>query len=234
MRSFLRLFTLTALLAAGTLVSAQEVKIVIAEQTGQVDFRYRDGGWEALEEGALLSPGTEIQTGLHSRVSIEIGQESYITVNQLTGVIIEKVRARKNQIFTEVALKNGYMTVLSKEIKPVLNTIVVQLEDGSVEFLNAGGDIYTRSEHGHIINSFLGKLKVISSVRAIYYLRKGMTCGITTDGQLVESDHFLRKKLVIPTGDVLDEMKLDAWFMALTETVSSEPFTTDYYRAFNP
>jgi len=226
--------TFLLIILCATIISAQEVRLRIAEQTGTVDIRYRDQEWQNIELDNFLSAGTEIQTGLHSRLSIEVGDQSFVTINQLSHVKIEKVRAKKNMIFTEFALKNGYVSVLSKSVKSASNTIVIQLDDGSVEFLNAGGDIYTRSEHGHLINSFIGKMKVISNVRDIYFLRKGMTCGITTDGLLIENEQFLRRDLATYPGDVLTESEQEAYFMVLTDPYSSESGTGDYYRTNRP
>ena len=188
-----RILSLIILTSVVNFIFSQEMTYKVVEKKGNVDIKVRSGKWESISEGDLIITGTEIFTGLHSHLSLEIESGSYLTIKQLSHITIDRVRIKQDEISSEFYLKNGYVVALSKNIGALRNRILVVFSGGNVQFDNAGGEIYLRQETGAIVKSFIGKVSVRSKIRNSYFVRKHEVCGITPDGHLVESDYFLRR-----------------------------------------
>ena len=201
---------------------AQEVRLKVIEKKGVVDIKSRDGEWIETSLNDIIPYGIEIFTGFHSSISIEVGNESYITVNQLTRVKIETVLARKKEAIISLSLISGYLVILSKSTGEYKNKIFISLNKGTVEFNDSGGEVYSRQDKGTIIKSFSGKIKIGSKLSKVYFIRKGEVCGISPDGKLVESDYYLRKKINAKPNDVISPQQIIGYY-----DLFFQPYTSD-------
>lgn len=220
------------LLTISTFLYSQELSFRVVEKKGKVDIKVRDGEWTSVKEGDILVSGTEIYTGLHSHISLEVENSSFITLKQLSHLTIETVRLKKNEINTEFFLYNGYLVAISKKIGELKNRILVSFEEGSAQFDNSGGEIYLRSDMGAVIKSFLGRVKVVSNVKNRYFISKGEVCGITNFGKLVESAYFLNRDSHTVPFEYGGEDEILAYYRLLINSYTDNKDSNDYGEAF--
>ena len=102
-------------LALACSLSAQSISFKIVELKGSVEIKDREGAWIEPHDGDLLLNGTELFTGLHSHVSIEVGEDSYITVNQLSNVQLLSLRVQKEN-HADVFLKMVLLLLMQKPL----------------------------------------------------------------------------------------------------------------------
>lgn len=210
------------------IINSQQIRLKIVEKKGLVDIKTRDGKWTKPELNDVINYGTEIFTGFHSQLSIEIGNNSFVTINQLSHVKIEKVLILKKEATTKLYLTRGYLVALSKPIKSYKNKIFVTMSKGSVEFNDAGGEIYLRKDKGAIIKSFQNKVKIGSKLSKVYAIRKGEVCGITSTGRLIEGDEYLRKNINAIPNDLDQPQEIIAYYDLLFQNYSLEFGSGDY------
>ena len=199
-----KMLSVFVLLALYLPVFGQEVSFRVVEVKGSVDVKDREGNWRQAEEGDLLINGTEIFTGLHSHLSLEIGDKSYVTINQLSRALINNLRVQKDLINSEIYLINGYVILNSQKGPTYSNVITVTFMDGGARFDNSGGEIYLRKEIGAVIKCSKGKVKIINEISNRYNLYDNETCAILPGGRLVESDYFLKRKAANKPADLLN------------------------------
>ena len=211
---------------------AQEKTYKVVEKKGSVDVRVRSGKWYSVQEGDFMISGTEIFTGLHSHLSLEIENGSYITVKQLSHVIIDRVRLKKDEVNSEFYVQNGYVVVYSRKDGSLKNRVLLVFPGGNAQFENSGGELYYRSESGSVIKSFKGKVQIRSQVRNIYNLWKGEVAGVTAAGILVESDYFVRRKISTKPLEYESEGEMAYYFKQLLNYYSLDKNKTDYGEAF--
>ena len=213
---------------------SEEIKFKIVEKKGVVDIKYRDGKWEKPYINDIIPSGTEIFTGFHSQLSIEVGNGSYITINQLTNVKIEKIIITKEGVVTGLYLSRGYLVIFSKMMGKYKNKILVSLNQGNVEFNDSGGEVYLRQDKGAIIKSFSNNVKIGSRFKNIYFINKGEVCGILPSGQLIESDYYLRRKINVKPNNINESQEIIAYYDLLFQPYTSDIGTNDYYNVFRP
>lgn len=183
-----------------------------------------------------MLPGDELFTGLHSSVTIEIGNGSFVTANQFTNIVFDKVRSKADESFTEFILNRGYAVVYSNkdDDQLVTNKIIISSDLTTVEFNRSGGDIYIKEGSGVIVQSFIGNLKVTSKIKNIYLLRKNQVCGIREDGILLENDYFIKNKFLNPTINYYDTGDLSAYFESMGQYFTEDKYKSDYSSNLNP
>lgn len=211
---------------------SQIVSYKVVEVKGSVDYKTREGDWREAHVGELFKGGTEIFTGLHSHISFEIGAKTFITVKQLSNVLLSDIRVRKNEALVDIYLKNGYTVVYAGNLGAFVNKVSVSFFDGSVRFEESGGEIYLRKESGAVIESFKGKIDVFSLIKNRYFILEGEMCGLDTRGKLIESDYFLRKNIQSVPADYLSDREKEIYMNSIFYNNSLDRYTGDYNDAF--
>ncbi|OHD19810.1 MAG: hypothetical protein A2086_13745 [Spirochaetes bacterium GWD1_27_9] len=215
-------------------IYSQELPIKVIEKKGNVDIKFRDDKWGSVAVEDVLIGGTEIFTGFNSQLSLELGEGTYVTINQLSKVIIDNIRVKKSEASMELYLANGFLVVMAKKANDINNKIIVTFMEGNVQFENSGGEIYLRKEQGAIIKCFLGKIKINPKIKTFYWINKNEMCGITTGGLLVENDIFLRKRSNTLPNDIKNPNEIDYYFNVICQPYTSDIGTNDYKGANSP
>jgi hypothetical protein len=206
------------------LIFSQELILKIVEKTGTVNFKIKDGEWKELKLNDVVANGVEITTGFHSRATIEIGTGSYITMNQLSNILIDKVLLNKEENSISIKLNNGYVNILSKPIANIKNKIFVNVVNGSmVEFDKSEGEVYFRSDKGTAISSHSGIIKISTRFTKVYSINKDEECGISVAGQIIESDYYLKRKINAIPSDIKEEQAENGYYDQFFQ-----PYTSDY------
>lgn len=213
---------------------AQELKFSIVEVKGPVDIRYRDNEWEKASIETIVGSGTELFTGYHSQVTIEIGNNSYITVNQFTHIIIDKILVRKDEATTSLSLLRGYLVILSKPIGEFRNKISVMTKNGNVEFDDAGGEVYLRKDKGIVVKSFLGKINIGTKFSKIYFINKDEVCGILPGGRLISADYYLRQNINALPNNVNSPQDIQSFYQYISLPYTNELRTNDFHNHYEP
>lgn len=213
-------------------IISQEFSYKVVEKKGAVDIKVRSGKWAAVEEGDVLITGTEIFTGLHSQISLEVAEGSYVTVDQLSHMVIDRVRVKKNEVVTELNLLNGYLVVYSRKSKELKNKILINFLQGNIQFENSGGEIYLRKEVGVVVKSFKGKVSLRTKGGDRYFIRKNEVCGISVKGRLIESDYFLKSAINTIPLEYQGETEVYHYYNQLLNYYTIDKNTTDYGDAF--
>lgn len=199
---------ITLLCTASLSLWAQSATFKVVELKGSIDIKERDGKWQKATEGDLLVNGTEIFTGLHSHISLEIGENSYITFNQLTNAILDKIRTQKEEILCEIYLINGYVITSAQDTASYKNRITIAFMDGNAAFENAAGEVYLRKEYGALIKSGRGRIVTASNTLNKYVLHTGEQAAILPGGKMLENQYFLMRNCVgTPAGIASDREK---------------------------
>jgi len=212
----------------------EEIKLVVVEQKGIIDIKTLDEKWFIPKRNDIISYGTEIITGFHSQISLEIEEKSYITVNQLSKVKIENIITTENDITININLISGYIVIHAKSLNAKKINIFVNINKSNVEFTNASGEIYLREDKGAIIKAFTGRLKIGSKLAKIYFLRKNEVCGISTGNVLIESDYFLRRNINAKSNTLYEKQLSDAYYDFLFLPYTQDFTVPDYQDNFRP
>ncbi|MCG8569948.1 MAG: hypothetical protein MJB14_07385 [Spirochaetes bacterium] len=207
---------------------SQELIFKVQEVKGNIDVKNRDGSWKTVEVGDVLVTGNEIFTGLHSHISLEIDQGTFVTVNQLSHLIIERVRLKKDEFNSELLLKTGYVIVYSKNYDNLQNRILITFFGGNILFNNSGGEIYFRQENGAVIKSFQGLVKIRTKIINKYFIRKNEVCAITQEGHLLENDYFIRRNINTNPLEYQNEADLLYYYQQLVNYYSNDVNQNDY------
>ena len=213
---------------------SQEIPFSVIEKKGKVDVKFRDSNWDTVNTGDVVLSGTEIFTGLHSSITLEFGEGSYITVNQLSRMTIDNIRLKKNEVNIDLNLQNGFLVLYSKKNLNLNSKISVNFSQGNAVFENSGGEVYLRKEQGAIIKSFLGKVTINPKIKTLYFITKDEVCGINPDGMLIEYDYFLRQDIIIKPNEITNKNQIDAYFEYLSKPFNFETGSNDYRDNLRP
>lgn len=213
---------------------AQELNFAIVELKGQVDVKSREGDWQNASLSSIISAGTELFTGYHSQVSLEIGKDSYVTINQFTHVTIEKILVRKEEATTNIKLNRGYLVVLARPIGEFQNRIFITTKDGNIQFNNSGGEVYLRRGKGIVVKSFKGKISLGTKFSKVYYIKKDEMCGILPGGRLLESDHFVRRNINGIPNSISSPTQIQAYYDLLFQHYSNDYWSNDFRDHYQP
>jgi hypothetical protein len=216
------------------LINSQEIKMLIVEKKGIVDIKDMNEQYKKLELNDVLQYGSEITTGFHSQVSIQIGENSYITVNQLSSILISNVLVNKDEITTSVTLNHGYIVVFAKPIGKIKNRIIININRSNVELSNSGCEIYMRHDKGSIIKCINGMIKIGTKLVKTYFINKDETCGILPTDILIESDYFLRRKINVKANEIYEDQKTNAYFDYIFNNYTKDINTNDYSDQVRP
>jgi hypothetical protein len=215
------------------IVYSQDIQIKVTEKLGKVDLK-SEGKWNSVSIGQLLSEEMEIYTGFHSKLTFEVGNGSYITINQLSHCIIGKQKIDEKSAITEVTLQSGFIVAYTKKIASYKNQLVVNTFGGSAVLENAGGEIYARTEQGSIIKSFFGTINIKPKVKNLYFIIKNEICGLTTSGLLIENDYFLRRNINIKPNNLNNQSLIDEYYNFIFANYSKEYESNDYKDSRKP
>lgn len=213
---------------------SDEIDVSIVEKTGVVDIKNKDEEWKSANIGDKLFIRTEIFTGLHSQLSIKIDNTSFVTVNQLSSVIISSIERTKDSNMILLEVKNGFFVILSKRNNKIKNNIVLTFSTGKVSFENSGGELYLGTDRGMLLKVSNGKVKVEPKIKTFYTLGKNEMCGITKDGYLVENDVFIRRNINTISNHIKDKEKISLFLEQLSQPGTLEFYTNDFFDNQNP
>ncbi|HOJ64116.1 MAG TPA: hypothetical protein PLE45_06815 [Spirochaetota bacterium] len=208
-----------------------ENKIKIIDIKGNVTQRYRENDWEKVEEKSEVLEGTEFFTGFHSSISFEIGNGSYITINQLSNIVFDKFIENKEIIRINIFLLGGYAVVYSKSKN---DNIYIYCEENIISFNKSGGEVYFKNNSGILINCDSGKIKITSKFKNSYFIGKNEICGIDVNGKIIENDYFLRRNSNTISNDRKNENDIISYFDLFFQPYSLEPQKNDYSDNLNP
>lgn len=211
-------------------INSQTAAFKVLEVKGNVDIRERGGKWKEVTDNELISDGCEIFTGLHSHISFEIGENSYITMNQLTNGILDKIRIQKELITSEVYLVNGYIIVSTKNTKLYKSRISVTFMDGKANFENSSGEVYLRKEYGALISSGKGRVSVYSQNLNRYDIYSQEKCAVLPGGRMVENEKFLMDGISGKPSGFASENQLNIFIEKFYNYYSDPLSKSDYGR----
>lgn len=208
--------------------------LTIVEQVGVIDIKQDKYDWQSPIIGDSLQEKTKVYTGLHSRISFEIGKGSYLTVEQLSEIEISRIAKENEQIFVEIKLLRGYLIIYSKYTKQFEPQILINSNLGYALFKNSGGEVLYKANDGVRIKGFIGKIKVKSKYKNTYVLKKSEICKIKYDGIILENDYFLKRSITSTTGFLKMETINDAFYLSDFQPYTFDTISSSYNRALNP
>ncbi len=208
-----------------------EPKINIIDIKGTVTQRYMENDWSKVEVLEEVLPGTEFFTGFHSSISFEIGKGSYITINQLSNIVFDKIEIINNENKIRIFLLAGYAIIHSKEKR---DNILIHCEDSIINFSKSGGEIYFRKDKGILITCYSGKIKVTSKLKNYYSIIKNEMCGIDLDGHIIENDYFLRRNSNTISNENKNENSITSYFDLFFQPYTLDDGRNNYFDNLNP
>ncbi len=215
-------------------VYGQEISIKVIEVKGIVDIKTPEAGWQKALDGTILSPGFEVTTGFRSQLTLEIGNSSYITINQNTTFSLDVVRARQREAIIETRFVRGYIVAYAKKVDNFSNKIFVSFDEGSVIFENSGGEIYSKRPDGVFVNNFLGKSTVKGKMLDTAFLGNDEKCMVNSDGKIIDGN-YLTKRLAKAKPSFIDNVLLEnSYYGNETPIFSQEYDWNDYTNQFRP
>lgn len=211
------------------LLYSQGIPLILVEKTGIVDIKTPDNKLAPLDSkiNDQIPSGVEIFTGIHSQISIKIGESSYITANQLTHLVFDPVSSKDGLNRIGAYLFDGYVVVLSKREGKVKNKILISFDTGNVAFENSSGEIFFRADKGTIVKISSGFAQVKSKILNFYTVGKNEVCGINEHGKLIESDFFLRNKINAASNN-MKEREIELLLNLLSGSYTEEFGRNDY------
>lgn len=212
-------------------IFSEDLKIKIIDIKGNVSQRYKENDWTIIEETSDILVGTEFFIGFHSSISFEIGQGSYITVNQLSNIVFDKIILEKQVIKINIFLLSGYAIVYSKEKNHNIN---IFCEESLVGFNKSGGEVYLRKNNGIFIKCDSGKIKITSKFKKSYYIGKNEMCGIDINGHIIENDYFVRRNSNTISNDRKNENHIISYFDLFFQPYSLDAERNNYFDNLNP
>ena len=216
-------------------VISREIQYKIVEKKGIVDIRFKEGEWQKAEVDQLIPIYVEILTGFHSQLTIEITKGSYLTINQLSHVIINEEVEKFECCITNVTLLRGYLLANAKRISNEKNRIFIYIENGIIEFNEASGEVYLREDKGTFIKAFEGKVKISNKKKLpILNLKKDEICCFLPNGAFLDSDYFIRRNINIKPNNLIEPNKITAYYDQLFYYYTNDPNSNDYNDQFKP
>jgi len=211
------------------IVYSQNIPLILVEKSGIVDMKTPDDKLVSLnfKINDEIPSGVEIFTGIHSQISIKIGESSYITANQLTRLVFDPVTSKDGLNRIGAYLFDGYVVVLSKREGKVKNNILISFDTGNVAFENSGGEIFFRADKGTVVKISSGFARVKSKILNFYTVGENEVCGINEHGKLIESDFFLRNKINTVSNN-MKEREIELLLNLLSDGYTEEFGRNDY------
>ena len=211
-----------------------DFELKIAEKSGKINIREKDGEWTELTDDMNIPADTEIFTDFHSSITFEIGPGSYVTVNQLTNLTVKEQKINLNDVMTEMDLSNGFIIVYAAVVKSYKNRIKINLPNGYMMFEKSGGEVYSRAKQGAIIKSFQGSIRIYPKIKTFYFITKNEMCGITSGGILLENDYFLRRNMNTIPGNIENPGQMEYYFNYIFQPYTEDIGSNDYRDALVP
>lgn len=190
-------FLLIPLICFAQSEEEQKLSFKVTEVKGEV-FRSDENGWTVVKNGDVLSDNTEILTGLHSSLSLDLTESSYITISQLSDVILQNTRIKKYTLTTEIYIVSGMIITNSENMQDLDNEISVVFINGKAVLKNAAGQIYMRKGYGVTILSDRGDTEIEQNILGKNIKRKiypGDRCVLKTNGQLAENSELIKTEM---------------------------------------
>lgn len=195
---FILLFLLMPIMCFAQSEPEQKLSFKVAEVKGEVFRNDDEKGWIQVKNGDVLSDNTQILTGLHSSLSLDLTEKSYITINQLSDVILQTTRIKKFTLATEIYVISGMIVTSSEKLKDLDNEISVMFINGKATLKNASGQIYMRKGYGVTLLSESGNIEIEQNVLNKNIKRKvypGDKCILKMNGQLVENSEVTEQEM---------------------------------------
>lgn len=192
------LFLLMPLICFAQSKQEQKLSFKVTEVRGEVFRSSDENGWTAVKNGDLLSDNTEILTGLHSSLSLDLTEKSYITISQLSDVILQSTRIKKYALATEIYIVSGMIITSSEKMQDLDNEISVLFINGKSTLKNASGQIYMRKGYGVTVFSDKGDIEIEQTILGKNIKRKiypGDHCVLTMNGQLAENNQLTKLEM---------------------------------------
>lgn len=224
----------TCLIFSQNITSNNDINFTITEKAGNIDVSVNDAKWKDVNINDVLNGNIEIMTGFHSHVTLKIGENSDITVNQLTHITIENNSITDKGTIINIALHNGYLSINSKKVKNYSTSILVNLAKGNAEFNNSTGEVFYNVEKGAIVKSIKGLVKLGAKLTKTYYITTDEVCGILPDGKLVESDYYLRREMNAKPNQIIESNDIESYYEQFFQNYTTQRRSNDYGNAFRP
>ncbi len=230
-----KILTLIVLINLFNIIFSEELSYKITEKNGSVDIRFKEGDWKQAEVNQSIPNYSEIITGYNSQLTIEITQGNYITINQLSHIIINEEEEKFECCITNIRILRGFIMAYAKRETNQKNRIVVYMENGSVEFNESSGEIYLREDKGSFIKAYGGKVKIYTKNRKpIFNLKKDEICSFLPNGSFLDSDYFLRRNFNIKPNNITNPQSITAYYDQLFQYYTNNPKNNDYTNNFSP
>lgn len=210
---------------------SQELKVNIIDIKGTVSKRYMENDWEKVESYEEVFKGIEFFTGFHSSISFEIGKGSYITINQLSNIVFDKIESINGENNVNIFLLSGYAVIYSKDKR---DKILIFCEDSIITFKKGGGEVYLRKENGILIICNSGKINIKSKFKNSYFIRKNEMCGIDPDSHIIENDYFLRRNSNTIPNEIINEKSIMSYFDLFFQQYTLDEGKNNYFDNLNP
>ncbi len=192
------LFLLIPIICFAQSEQEQKLSFKVTEVKGEVFRNNEDEGWIAVKDGDLLSDNTQILTGLHSGLSLDLTEKSYITISQLSNVILQSTRIKKFTLTTEIYIVSGMVVTSSEKMQDLNNELSVIFDNGKAILENASGQIYMRKGYGVTIFSERGDINIEQNILGKTIKRKvypGDYCLLKKNGRFVENRELAEQEM---------------------------------------
>lgn len=190
---FIIIFLVLPIICFAQSEAEQKLSFKVMEVKGEVFRSNEEGGWTEVKNGDLLSDDTEILTGLHSSLSLDLTEKSYITISQLSDVILQNTRIKKYALTTEIYIVSGMIITSSEKMDDLDNELSVMFINGKTTLKNASGQIYMRKGYGVTVISDNGDFEIEQNIlgRSIKHkVYPGDRCLLKMNGQIVENSEL--------------------------------------------
>ncbi len=195
---FILFFLLIPIISFSQTQQKEKLSFKVTEVKGEVFRSDNESGWVQVKSGDLLSDNTEILTGLHSSLSLDLTEKSYITISQLSDVILQSTRIKKFTLTTEIYIVSGMVITSSEKLGNLDNEISLMFINGKTTLKNASGQIYMRKGYGVSVFSEKGDIEIEQCIIGKNIKRKvypGDECLLKMNGQLVENSELIKQKM---------------------------------------
>ena len=176
----------------------QKLSFKVAEVKVEVFRNNEENGWTPVKNGDVLPDNTQILTGLHSSLSLDLTEKSYITISQLSDVVLQTTRIKKFTLTTEIYIVSGMIITSSEKLQDLDNEINVMFINGKATLKNAAGQIYMRKGYGVTLLAENGDIEIEQNILRKNIKRKiypGDKCLLKMNGQLVENHKIVEHEM---------------------------------------
>lgn len=195
---FILFFLLIPIICFSQTQQEQKLSFKVTEVKGEVFRSDNESGWVPVKNGDMLSDNTEILTGLHSSLSLDLTEKSYITISQLSDVILQSTRIEKFTLATEIYIVSGMIITSSEKFENLDSELSLMFINGKATLKNASGQIYMRKGYGVSVFSEKGDIEIEQNIIGKSIKRKvypGDQCVLKMNGQLIENSEIVEKEM---------------------------------------